>query len=221
MVKVTVCNKRKAVEVVSYGGAPLFLDDKGRVFPNGFTVRTKCNKKSWLASIRVTSNPFQGVEYRFVCESNPVDGAGDWFSTPTKAFQDASETKLRDLRYHPGTNGAVLIGVTYDNIQRVIKEHFKRELVRADMISTVEPSSASPAVEEEDYFHLALEPIDLFSPPRDEEETRKTPRLFSPDDEETRKTPRLSSPDDDDDDDEVGQDLLDELFQQHEEDDPF
>lgn len=127
--KITVENKRKSVVVLDFGSSPFSIDADGKIVPHGFTVRTKVNKKSWLAMTRVLAPDFI-AEYRFICEDNPIDGTGDWFTTPTAAFHDVNgPKKLNDLRFHVGTNGALLIGVKYPRLQEEIANRFRDQLV--------------------------------------------------------------------------------------------
>lgn len=122
--KVTVEPNRKSVYIVDFGSLPFAADEEGKLVPNGFQVRTKANKRWWIATVRVSAATLI-AEYQFVCENDRERGTGDWMDSPTGAFQNANgPAKLNDAKYHKGTNGALLIGVKYANIQLAIRNHF-------------------------------------------------------------------------------------------------
>jgi hypothetical protein len=85
----TIKEKRKAIEVVSFGAKPFHLDKDGKVYPHGFVARTKALGTMWLAETRVIhpDTPDSAVQFRFVCEQDQVNGCGDWKATATAAFQ--------------------------------------------------------------------------------------------------------------------------------------
>jgi hypothetical protein len=124
MMKITVVKGRKEVQVNSWGSLPLAKATvEGRVvyIPNGFEVETFSHKKYWLARTRVTASG--QAEYQFVYRDYPRDGTSDWKPSPTAAYREANQ-RLSNLRYTEGSNGAIIIGVTYPNLQEIICNRF-------------------------------------------------------------------------------------------------
>ncbi|KAH9260022.1 hypothetical protein BASA81_001794 [Batrachochytrium salamandrivorans] len=144
--KVTVEPNRKSVFIVNFGSLPFAADEEGKLVPNGFQVRTKANKRWWIATVRVSAATLM-AEYQFVCENDRERGTGEWMDSPTGAFQNVNgPAKLNDAKYHKGTNGALLIGVKYASIQLAIREHFTL------------PQSPSPIPPSPTYKRAKMEP---------------------------------------------------------------
>ena len=116
MEKVTVSKSRKAVNVLSLGWFPV-ANVKGKLIPDGFKVRTYNEGVYWFATVRVF--PSGHVQYRF----STGEHIGDWEDNPTRAYASARKLKF-PLKAKNGTNGAVIVGVTYPNLQKLIKARF-------------------------------------------------------------------------------------------------
>jgi hypothetical protein len=161
--KVTVEKGRKAIVILNFGSNPYVDMHTGLVYPDKFQVRSKTLGLHWLAETRViAASPF--VQYRFTCEKLPEKGTGDWADSPTGAFKDAAWTKLRLKSYiHPQQNGAILIGVSYPNVQELLREKFDGWL-RAPTFRTARSVSEESEPDELQAIGLLddLEPEPLF-----------------------------------------------------------
>jgi hypothetical protein len=120
-IQVTVQERRKSIWILDFGDGTLYTNrHTGLVYPNRFLVRSKTLGYDWLAETRViNTSPF--VQYRFTRELFPEEGAGKWEDSPTRAFKSAASHLEK---YKKQMNGAVIIGVSYPNVQELIRHNF-------------------------------------------------------------------------------------------------
>jgi len=123
--KITVHKGKKEVVILDYGAHPFHVDSKGRIIPNGFKVETYVSGYMFLASTQVDTDA-QKVKYCFAWKDNEDINSG-WKKSPTGAL-DAANKALHNLKHKYGTNGQLMIGVTYDPVQVRIREVFAEQL---------------------------------------------------------------------------------------------
>ncbi|KAH9256460.1 hypothetical protein BASA81_005374 [Batrachochytrium salamandrivorans] len=128
---ITVESKRKAVDVLSWGQAPIILDQNDHLIPHGFQVKTYYKGKWYVATTRVcylSGARHPHAEYQFALLDTP-QVCGEWNWTSSGALQsmlDRLGTRVKCVR---GTNGALQIGITYPNVQRAIREVFPSQVL--------------------------------------------------------------------------------------------
>jgi hypothetical protein len=134
--KVTVEKKKKSVVVLDWGHAPFAVQEKQgrRVYiPDGFTVETFCFNKSWIGQTSVRGDVLQ---YQFFLKSEPHKSSG-WQKSASAALAVANE-RIKNRFYKPGSNGALVIGVTYPNLQDEITRRFGSKLDKSGQSSEEE-----------------------------------------------------------------------------------
>lgn len=120
--KVTVVKGKKEVVVVSYGRRPFYYDKQGCIIPDGFTAETFVAGHTFIATTKVNSQGRERPYYRFNLKEDERVTSG-WQNTPTGAL-DAVNRALNNTRHKYGTNGRLMIGVTYDAVQERIRQVF-------------------------------------------------------------------------------------------------
>lgn len=198
----TVETKRKAVDVLNWGSAPFVRDSHGNLIPHGFTVKTFYKGKRFIASTRVV-NPEGGklphAEYQFVSLEPPIEGQWNW--TSSGALQNVLDKLGNRVKCVRGTNGALQIGVTYPNVQAVLRRVFssvpaasdavpqlapaKRELMRSSPQPMKQETEAPPAAVKQEPATPPPAPAAPSEPPaaetkeQEEEEELQKPQLVS------------------------------------------
>jgi len=112
---------RKLGQVLEWGELPCTQESRrqGRGFyfvPNGFVVKTFSHGYEWVGQTRVTfTNNVPRAEYRFhlfgyenVCSN--------WHPNPTRAYREVNE-RIGNPKFRKNANGALIIGVSYPNVQ--------------------------------------------------------------------------------------------------------
>lgn len=128
---ITVESKRKAVDVLSWGQAPIILDQNDHLIPHGFQVKTYYKGKWYVATTRVCYLPgarHPHAEYQFALVDTP-HVCGEWNWTSSGALQSVLDRLGARVKCVRGTNGALQIGITYPNVQRAIREVFPSEVL--------------------------------------------------------------------------------------------
>ena len=124
--KITAVKGKSSVLVLNWGGAPFAKEVTKRgiaIVPSGFKVEVKSDSKVWFAETRVERNlPY----YQFSLKEDPTL-CSDWRDNPTAAYKEASERCGND-KFSKGSNGRLIIGVTYDNLQKQILSRLQEEL---------------------------------------------------------------------------------------------
>jgi len=124
--KITVEKKKKSVVVVDFGHAPFAVIEKHNrkvYIPDGFTVETFCFTRMWIGQTSVRDNV---VQYQFFLKSEPHKTSG-WQKSASAALALANE-RVKNKHFTPGSNGALVIGVTYPNLQDEIIKRFGSRL---------------------------------------------------------------------------------------------
>jgi len=125
--KVTVEKKKKSVVVVDFGHAPFLLIEKPNrrkiYIPDGFTVECFCFHKIFIGQTSVQN---ESVQYQFFLKSDPTKTSG-WQKSPSGALKTVNE-RIKNRFYIDGSNGALVIGVTYPNLQTEIVKRFGKQL---------------------------------------------------------------------------------------------
>lgn len=90
-----------------------------QVVPNGFRVAVFSDNRMWLGEtmVKVESDGRNDVSYRFSSLETPCM-IGMWAATPTVAYTSINQSVGNLLPN--GGNGALIIGVTYPNLQKEI-----------------------------------------------------------------------------------------------------
>lgn len=126
--KITAVKGKSSVFVLAWGNAPFAkeLTKRGAaIVPNGFKVEVKSDSKIWVAETRVErSLPY----YRFSLKDDPAM-MSDWRDNPTAAYKEASE-RCGNEKFSKGSNGRLIIGITYENLQNEIQTRFSEQLKR-------------------------------------------------------------------------------------------
>jgi hypothetical protein len=128
--KITVEKKKKSVIVVDWGHAPFAVQEKQgrRVYiPDGFTVESFCFNRLWIGQTSVRGDT---IQYQFFLKSEPCKTSG-WQKSASAALAVAND-RLKNRFYKPGSNGALVIGVTYPNLQEEIVRRFGSQLNKAE-----------------------------------------------------------------------------------------
>jgi len=124
---ITVQEHKKAVKVLCWGSSPVFIDRviqrRGGpsvevIIPHGFKCETKESGVVLYAETRVQRAGAK-AEYRFTVKSTGIKGI--WAPTPTGALDDVQD-RINNTRHRRGYNGCLVVGVTYPNLQRRIRE---------------------------------------------------------------------------------------------------
>jgi hypothetical protein len=139
--KITVEKKKKSVIVVDWGHAPFAIQEKQgrRVYiPDGFTVESFCFNRLWIGQTSVRGD---AIQYQFFLKNEPHKTSG-WQKSASAALAVAND-RIKNRFYKPGSNGALVIGVTYPNLQEEITRRFGSSLDKAG-------SRDQGVVEEED-----------------------------------------------------------------------
>jgi len=139
--QVKVAYGRKEVKVLNWGEPPFAFEETrthGRcVIPSDFTVESVSQGQTWIGQTRVIEERVDGAlrfvaQYRFWSINNP-DWRSEWRKTASKAYGEANS---KNPRYRKGTNGALVIGVTYDTLQQEIQVRFRDFIEKQSCIST-------------------------------------------------------------------------------------
>jgi hypothetical protein len=134
--EVTVQKKKKAVLVLNWGSAPFGIEEsscRGKAYiPTNFEVETVAARRVWIARTRVNDGM---VQYQFEPKGEPNKSSG-WKKSPSGAFCEVNGI-VHNKYYKQGSNGALIIGVTYPSLQEEILARFGKELRSA----VEEPSS--------------------------------------------------------------------------------
>jgi len=125
--KVTAVKGKAAVYVINWGRAPFATERTKRgvaYIPDGFMVEAKSDSQIWIAETRVND---KGVaEYRFSLKEN-TDIKSEWRGNPTAAYKEVN-VRSGNSKFATGSNGRLIIGVTYENLQNEIFKRFTEEL---------------------------------------------------------------------------------------------
>jgi len=123
--KISVCKKRKAIIVTNFGHYPFArVEDRhhGICFvPDGFQIEFFSHKMNWIGNIRVKKNE---VEYQCISKRNPSKCSSGFHDNPSAAYREANELE-NNSHYKKSSNGALLFGVTYPNVQNEIRTRFR------------------------------------------------------------------------------------------------
>ena len=117
--------------VLNWGGPPFALRKTKRglaYIPNGFKLEVKRDKMVWIGEIMVkdidaTNLANNEVLFRFYLKSDPSK-LSDWHVNPTAAYKDVSNI-VNNTHFNKGSNGQLLIGITYGEFQKIICETFR------------------------------------------------------------------------------------------------
>jgi hypothetical protein len=120
---ITVEVGRKAVRVCSWGSQPfarvLRKDGSFAWISNGFQCITKEAGLQLLGETRVDQeNGSAFFRFSVIGQAHAV---GEWRANPTAAL-DNVHALVKNAKHRVGANGNVVIGITYDNLQRRINE---------------------------------------------------------------------------------------------------
>ena len=138
--KITAVKGKAAVFVVNWGRAPFAIETTKRgvaYIPDGFIVEAKSDSHFWIAETRVTSKG--NAEYRFSLRDDPTIRS-EWRLNPTAAYKDVN-TKYGNLKFATGSNGRLIIGVTYENLQAEIIKRFATEISKVQGTLPTSPSA--------------------------------------------------------------------------------
>ena len=122
-IKVSVQHKRASVLIISYGESPFTLEPTKQGFawiPNGFVVECKCDGETWIGRTLV-ENQGGEAKYSFHLKRDPTIKSS-FQPNPTAAYKEVSILAGNE-RLNKGSNGRLIIGVTYDNLQALIREY--------------------------------------------------------------------------------------------------
>lgn len=86
-------------------------------------VEVKSDSKFWIGETRVERSL---AYYRFALKEN-LEVKSDWRDNPTAAYKEASE-RAGNVKFSKGSNGRLIIGVTYENLQAEIRQRFAQEI---------------------------------------------------------------------------------------------
>jgi len=127
--EITVQKKKKSVVVLDWGNAPFGVESnlRGKVYiPSGFKVETVAARKVWVGTTRVADGMTQ---YRFHLKDDPKK-CSDWKKSSSGAFRQVNE-RVKNVHFKRGTNGALIMGVTYPPLQTEILNRFGIKLLEA------------------------------------------------------------------------------------------
>ena len=126
--KVTVAPNKGAVLVLDWGHSPFAVvqasNTRNRaIIPTGFKVEVRSDKRFWIGETCVED---MIPKFRFHLKDSEIKT--EWFDNPTSAYRQAFQIYVSRSKHLNGTNGRLIIGVTYDNLQDHIWRIFKNEL---------------------------------------------------------------------------------------------
>ena len=94
--------------------------------PHGLVVESKCGGRFWVFETRINRAEGGVVEYRCKWKGHPETGG--WRRNPSAAYVATNDTLemagLGNPTFNRKENGALLVGITYPSVQKVIREHF-------------------------------------------------------------------------------------------------
>ena len=119
----TVVPRKASVTVLDWGTRPLAkvaaAKGKEAFIPHGVKIRTHSDNEDWIAETNVDADTLE-VSYRF---SLPSRGeTGPWFPNPTAAYKEIN--KLVKCNPSKGSNGQLIVGITYESLQKRVWEIF-------------------------------------------------------------------------------------------------
>ena len=133
---ISVVKRKGTVMVLKWGGPPLAIERtiRGVAFvPDGFEVETISDRMTWIGQTRVLRNAV--LQYRFHLKSDPSK-AGGWHKNASRAYRDAfaqiGNVPKDQLDHLKSSNGRLIIGVTYGNLQDRIRKFFGEEIVELE-----------------------------------------------------------------------------------------
>jgi len=116
--RITVVKGKGSVQVLDWGRAPFAIErtKRGNAFiPSGFRIRCKSDSQHWIGETDVQdSQPF----FQFILESDQTIRSG-WHATSTAAYNEANRL-AKNEKFNKGSNGRLIIGVTYPILQKLI-----------------------------------------------------------------------------------------------------
>lgn len=115
---------KKGGIVLDWGHAPFVYDEKVKpaFIPDGFKIETKSDGLIWIGTTRVVRGE---VEYMFSLKNRQVSSG--WHKNPSAAYREANEL-AENPKYKKSANGALIVGVTYPNVQSEIIKRFHDDL---------------------------------------------------------------------------------------------
>lgn len=125
--RVTAVKNKSSVTVLSWGGPPFALETTKHGYcyvPSGFLVEVKSDGCLWLGETKVLDDTHP--EYRFTLKGFP-SLSSSWKDNPTAAYKEANHA-AQNPKYSRGSNGRLILGVHYENLQAIIRRRFEKEL---------------------------------------------------------------------------------------------
>ena len=137
---ISVVKRKGTVIVLKWGSPPLAVERtiRGTAFiPDGFEVETISDRKTWIGQTRVVVPGLSeaSLQYRFYLKSDPTK-CGSWHKNASKAYRDAfaklDNVNPDQLEHLKSSNGRLIIGVTYGNLQERIRTIFSAEVAELE-----------------------------------------------------------------------------------------
>ena len=119
---ITVIKGKGTVKVMRWGTHPLGYEKTKRgnaIIASGMLVETKSDGEVWFGETCVEPISRQ-VTYRFRLKRDRKVQSG-WHPNPTAAYKEANFL-ARNQNFNKGSNGQLIIGITYENIQTLLKQ---------------------------------------------------------------------------------------------------
>ena len=127
-IKITVQKNKACVTVVNWGHGPFAYERvKGgdlACIPCEFKVETKSDGEYWIGETLVDED--NEIFYRFLLKRNPLIKS-HWHSLPTPAYKEALGLLDPSKKAVKGSNGKLILGVHYPNVQVYLRNYFQHE----------------------------------------------------------------------------------------------
>ena len=125
--KATVVKNRAAIEIVDFGTSPFTSEstNNGKAhIPSHFIVYTRSDKEIWIGET-IVDEVSSDAYYRFTLKRD-LSIQSTWQPNPTAAYKDV--ISKAGLQARNGSNGRLILGVHYPNIQSLICDKHKLKI---------------------------------------------------------------------------------------------